>query len=286
MLTSAKKKPNEKRDEYVLGTDAAETERLGLQHRLWSASAHALWEQAGIQPGLTVLDLGCGPGHATLDLAQIVGPKGHVIGVDESATFLKQLADQATARRLTNISRVLGDVQDLPAALPGEVATVDVAYARWVFCFLKKPEDVVKGLAKLVKPGGKVAVQDYFNYEYAFTLAPRSLAFEIVISAIGKSWRDAGGNPDIMGNLPGLFVKHGFRVETLSVSQRIARPGHPLWFWPQSFWDSYLPRLVSNGFLSSSQRSDFETVWQEASKNSAAFCVVPPVFDLIAVREK
>jgi len=146
--TPSSAKPRKPREsEYVLGTDSVESERLGLQHRLWSATAHDLWERANVQPGQTVLDLGCGPGHATLDLAQIVGSKGHVIGIDESASFLKQLADQAQARRLRNISRVLGDVQNLASTLSSERESIDLAYARWVFCFLSKPEEVVKGLA-------------------------------------------------------------------------------------------------------------------------------------------
>lgn len=144
--------------EYVLGTGGDELARLGLQHRLWSAAAHDLWERAKVQPGQTVLDLGCGPGHATLDLAQIVGPTGRVIAVDESASFLKALHDQAVARKHHTIERVLCDVQDLESVLEDDAGLIDVAYARWVFCFLSRPEDVVKGLARLIKQIGRAHV--------------------------------------------------------------------------------------------------------------------------------
>ena len=80
-----------------------------------------------------------------------------------------------------NIERVLCDVQDMLAALEDDKGLIDVAYARWVFCFLSRPEEVVKALAALVKPGGRVAVQDYFNYERCLTLAPRREAFTKVI---------------------------------------------------------------------------------------------------------
>ncbi len=154
MTTSAPNhvRPSEPGQDYVLGTGSDESARLGLQHRLWSASTHLLWEKAGVQPGQTVLDLGCGPGYGSLDLAQIVGPTGRVIAVDESATFLKQLHDNAISRKQLHIERVLGDVQDILSVLPGEEGAVDVAYARWVFCFLERPEDVVRGLATLMKP--------------------------------------------------------------------------------------------------------------------------------------
>src|SRR5262245_50101060 len=69
---------------YVLGTHDAELDRLGLQHRIWSEHAFALWERAGIRPGQRVLDVGCGPGYATVDLARLLGPASRIVAIDES----------------------------------------------------------------------------------------------------------------------------------------------------------------------------------------------------------
>jgi len=267
--------------DYVLGTDTDESVRLGLQHRLWSAATHQLWERAGVQPGQTVLDLGCGPGHAAMDLAQIIGPNGRVIAIDESATFLKQLNDMAVARRYRQVERVLGDVQALTECLPGEEGGVDLAYARWVFCFLAQPERVVAGLAKLLKTGGRVAVQDYFNYERSMTLAPRKEAFSKVINAVAASWRARGGDTDIMGKLPAMFIKHGFVIEHMDVVQRIARPGSTLWNWPNSFWQTFTPKLVENHFITAEDKVAFDQVWDEASKDPATFIQLPPVHELV-----
>ena len=263
-----------------------EAVRLGLQHRLWSNAAHNLWIRAGVRPGHKVLDLGCGPGHAALDLAQIVGPKGRVVGIDESAVFLKQLAEQAKGRLLTNIDRVLGDVQHLDTALPGpgHDGMFDYAYARWVFCFLARPEEVVRGLARVLKPGGKLMVHDYFNYE-SMTLGPKRAEFGTVIAAIGRSWREHGGDPDVMGRLPGMLMKAGYRIEHFDVCQRVARPGDGMWHWPDTFWASYLPRLEEMKFITREQRAAFEGAWAEAAADPAAFVLLPPVFEMIAVRE-
>jgi ubiquinone/menaquinone biosynthesis C-methylase UbiE len=272
-------------EQYVLGTGLDEVVRLGLQHRLWSAAAHNLWERAGVQPGITVLDLGCGPGHAAMDLAQIVGPTGRVIAVDESASFLKQLHDQAVARKAHSIERVLGDVQDIATVLADDKGLIDVAYARWVFCFLSRPEDVVKGLASLIRPGGRVAIQDYFNYERCLTLAPRCEAFSKVISAVGAAWRARGGDTDVMAKLPALFLKHGFDIQSIEVVQRIARPGTTLWSWPNSFWQTFVPKLVENGFISAEDHAAFNEAWARGGADPAAFIQLPPVFELIAVRK-
>ncbi|MFM9996700.1 MAG: class I SAM-dependent methyltransferase [Phycisphaerales bacterium] len=285
MSPTASKKPPSKapEPEYVLGVSDQETGRLGLQHRLWSESSHRLWELARIQPGMHVLDVGCGPGYAAVDLAELVGASGRVVGVDESPLFLKQLHDKAAARRLVHIDRVLGDVQQLDTLLAPAHEAFDAAYARWVLCFVPDPESVVRGVAKLLKPGGRFAVQDYFNYE-AMTIAPRRPAFTRVIQAVGKSWRDRGGDPDIIGRFPALCRRHGLVVESMSVNHRVARPGTPIWHWPDSFWASYLPRLVEMGYLTPSDRSAFEAAWSEASTDPDTFMFLPPVYDVVAVK--
>jgi len=269
--------------EYVLGTGIEESVRLGLQHRLWSSSAHDLWERAGIQPGMTVLDVGCGPGHASMDMAQIVGPGGKIIAIDESVVFLKQLNEQAKARKLTNIDRVLGDVQNLDKAIPGNDGLIDMAYARWVFCFLARPEDVINGLARLLKQFGVVAIQDYFSYE-SMTMAPRRDIFTKVVKAIAQSWRDQGGDPDIAARLPGMLRKNGFKVKHIAASERIARPGSTMWHWPASFWSTFLPRLEKLGYITSAEHEEFMAMWTAAGEDKDCFVMLPPVFDLIAIK--
>ncbi|HRJ51019.1 MAG: methyltransferase domain-containing protein [Phycisphaeraceae bacterium] len=269
--------------EYVLGTSAEESVRLGLQHRLWSASAHALWERAGIAPGQTVIDVGCGPGHAAMDLAQIVGTRGRVICVDESASYLHQVSEQARSRRLDNVDRILGDVQELGTLLSGWAGKIDAAYARWVLCFVADPARVIEELARLVRPGGRVAIQDYFNYE-TMSLAPKREEFTRVVQAVGRGFRDRGGDPDIVGRLPEMLHRHGFEVTHLSVNQRVARPIDPIWHWPDSFWRVFVPRLVASGHLDQDAADRFFAVWQEACASRDVFMFLPPVFDVIAVR--
>src|SRR2546428_12890176 len=77
--------------DYVLGTHDDEVARLGLQHRVWRPRALDAWRRAGFTAGQTLLDLGCGPGHATIDLAEIAGPTGRVIAIDRSKRFLDTL---------------------------------------------------------------------------------------------------------------------------------------------------------------------------------------------------
>src|SRR5262245_51610511 len=96
--------------EYVLGTDAVEIERLGLQHRVWRPQVLDAWRRGGLSPGQTALDLGCGPGYAALDLATMVGPSGRVLAADQSRRFLAHLARRAGEEGLANVEIVECDL--------------------------------------------------------------------------------------------------------------------------------------------------------------------------------
>lgn len=102
---------------YVLGTGEDELARLGLQHRLWSDAAHAAWLAAGLAPGQRVLDVGCGPGYAAFDLAQIVGRAGAVLAVDESPGFVAHANEQAARRGLPQLRALVADAHALGRAL-------------------------------------------------------------------------------------------------------------------------------------------------------------------------
>src|SRR4051812_4770727 len=229
--------------QYPLGTDRGELERLHLQHQLWGDAAHALWLRAALGPGSRVLDVGCGPGAASFDLAHLVGAKGQVVGVDESAAFVEYLQREAQARALPQLTASVGDVQKLQG-----LSGFDAAYARWVLCFVPKPGDVVAGAARALKSGGVLLVHDYFNYT-AMTPAPRRESYRRVVELTAKSWRDNGGDPDVVGRLPALLHEHGFVLEHLQVHQRVARRGDSMWHWTDSWWRSYTPKLVKMGYL-------------------------------------
>ena len=88
--------------DYVLGTEDEEVERLGLQHRVWRPRMLDGFARAGIGRGMTVIDVGCGPGYASLDLAEIVGPDGRVLALERSARFLDVLVSRAARLGLAN----------------------------------------------------------------------------------------------------------------------------------------------------------------------------------------
>lgn len=279
-------------DEYVLGTGRDELERLALQHRLWADAAHAAWRLAGITFGQRVLDVGCGPGFAAFELAQLVGHRGAVIGVDESAGFIGYLNAQASARGLTHVRGVVADAQRLPAGTAAassgdlaalEPASFDLAWSRWVLCFVPQPAAVVAGVARLLRPGGRWVLHDYFDYA-SMTTAPRRASHDRVVAATVRSFKARGGDPDICGHLPRLLIEAGFEVQHITMHHRVARRGDTMLQWPLTWWRTYAPKLVAMGELTQPECDELLADLAEIEASPTDFIQCPPVYELMAVR--
>lgn len=266
-------------NEYVLGTQDAELRRLGFQHRLWSRQAAQAWEAAQFRPGQRLLDIGCGPGFATTELAQLVGPDGAVVGVDASERFINYLRARAAAISLPQIDARVGDVQnlDLPAG------AFDGAYARWVLCFVSDPAKVVRGVAAALKPGGVFVIQDYYYYRGA-AICPTRPVVRQVFEAVDQSWRRRGGDPDVGQRLPTMLVEAGFDVQRIDPIVRVARPDTALWDWPATFFANYLPVLVEMNLITPADAEEWNDHWRQRTADPASAFITPPMLNILAVR--
>ncbi len=108
-----------------------------------------------LRPGQLVLDVGCGPGTITADLAQRVAP-GRVMGVDNDSAPLAEARDAAQRDHVYNVSFGLADVynMDYPDA------TFDVVHAHQVLQHLAEPVAALREMRRVCKPGGVVAARD------------------------------------------------------------------------------------------------------------------------------
>lgn len=267
--------------EYVLGTGKDELARLALQNRLWSDAAVDAWRRAQLHIGQRVLDVGCGPGYASFDMANLVTPTGHVVGIDESQTFVDDANEMARARRVEHFDARCGDVQRLGETLDAD-EIFDFAYARWVLCFVPDPAAVVAGIAKALRPGGRLVVHDYFNYG-SMTMAPRRRSHDLAVEATMRSWRAHGGDPDVGQKLPGLFAEHGLRLDDVRAHVRVARGDQSMFAWPDTWWRTFAPKLVEMGEMS---QADCDELIHDLERIAAGegFLQCPPVYEFVATR--
>ena len=265
--------------DYVLGTHTEEIERLGLQHRAWRQRALDAWRSAGIGPGQTVLDVGCGPGYASLDLAHLVGPSGRVVAIDKSERFLSTLDATCREYRIHNISAHLADLD--AGEFPDVIA--DRAWCRWVLAFVKDPRTVLARMAAAIAPGGAIVLHEYFDYA-TWRGAPRCSELEEFVSAVMASWRDNGGEPDIALWLPRWLEELGFELRSARPIVDVVEPDQLSWAWLASFVEVGRRRLVDLGYLSPGRA---ESIWQAFATLQAtpgARMITPGVLEIVATR--
>ena len=271
--------PDAGETDYVLGTHDEEVARLGLQHRVWRPAASECWRRAGITIGSRVLDVGCGPGYATVDLAEIVGPSGEVFAVERSARFLEVARRACAARGLTQVRFREADViEDEIGAL-----NFDFAWCRWVASFVASPARLIANIAGALRRGGVAIFHEYSHYE-TFQFAPRRPALEMFSDKVTASWRGAGGEPNVAVEFPVLL--HDAGLEIVEVQPRILTisPSSYVWQWPASFIEINLDRLRELGHATEEWTESVRREFKEAEADPRTLFTTPLFLEIIARR--
>jgi SAM-dependent methyltransferase len=140
---------------YVLATGEAAAHRLRLLHGLYGEGTRRLLLDAGLRRGMLAADLGCGVGMVTGLLSKLVGPEGHVVGIDASAAQLAHARGQMYGC-CRNIRFV--EASALDTGLPPE--SFDLVYCRFLLIHLPEPERALAEMRALLKPGGILVCED------------------------------------------------------------------------------------------------------------------------------
>jgi SAM-dependent methyltransferase len=114
------------------------------------------WVHGRVEPGQSVLDLGCGAGTDLLIAAQMVGPEGRVIGIDMTESMLARARESAAAMDLHNVEVH----QSLIESLPVEDASVDVVISNGVIDLVPDKDAVFGEIDRVLRPGGRLQIAD------------------------------------------------------------------------------------------------------------------------------
>jgi SAM-dependent methyltransferase len=226
--------------------------------------------------GSKVVDFGAGPGHATIDAADIVGPGGTVIALERSPHFLN-FARQAIKRRAA------GWVQVIECDLiedPVECNDADIAWCRWVASFVARPETLVEKLFGTLRVGGKAVLHEYQQYSTWRTI-PASSQLDSFVTEVMASWRASGGEPDIVSSLLPLMTDIGFKVREVRPLIFTVPPSHFAWQWPAAFVSTNAARLVELGRVSQEWADAVERDFTALTANPNAILVTPLVMEII-----
>jgi len=268
---------NPRNVDYVLGTHDEELQRLGLQHAVWRSAVWDCWQRGGITVGSRVLDVGAGPGFATIDLAELVGAGGEVAAIERSSRFMQAAQAACKARGLRHVQFYELDLMSDPLPLNG----FDAAWMRWVACFVPSPATLVKKIAGCLRPGGTFIIHEYANYA-AWRLAPRNLLIEEFAQHVMASWCDAGGEPDIALALPSWLADNGFQIRSATPRIYCIRPSDHMWRWPAEFLKTNLNRMLELGRVDDEWVSAVRREFAQIEANPHSLMITPLVLEIIA----
>ncbi len=138
---------------YLLGHADSELRRLDLQGLLYHDVTRRALMDAGVAPGMRVLDVGCGTGDVSMVAAEIVGPDGSVLGVDRGEPALRAARAKADRLGLSHADFQAREIAELDPS-----AAFDALVGRFVLMHQPRPAEVLRAAAGAVRPGGVVVM--------------------------------------------------------------------------------------------------------------------------------
>jgi ubiquinone/menaquinone biosynthesis C-methylase UbiE len=141
--------------QYVIAGGGAGWRRLILLARTMAPTTRAHLVDVGVREGMSCIDVGCGGGHVTQMLAEMVGPTGRVVGIDFDPVKLAAATADADAAGLRNVEFRVTDVLQWR-----ESSTYDVVYGRFILSHLPECDRVLSSMREALRPGGVVVLED------------------------------------------------------------------------------------------------------------------------------
>ena len=187
-----------------MGHSATELERLKAQAGYLRSITESIWRAAGIGPGMRVLDVGCGVGDTTFLTADLVGPDGHVVGLDRSVDAIGTARQRAATDGRRNVEFVEGDfgASGLPAA------AFDAVVGRFVLVHQPDIVTAPRSLRPRLRAGGVFAFHE-LELEFRSISDPSSELVGRVFSWISGACRLAGMRMNAVSQMPRYFQEAG-----------------------------------------------------------------------------
>jgi SAM-dependent methyltransferase len=214
------------RGEYIFENRAAENERLLAQGKILDPLTRRVLLEAGLAPGMRVLDLGSGAGNVAMIAADLVGPSGAVVGVERDPEAVDRARRLISETGPANIEYRVGDVQ----TLEGVEAGFDAVTGRLILMYLADPAGALRQAAARARPGGVICMHEAdFTPPYA---SPPTPLWQQVRAWFLETLAKAGAEPRM-----GLSLFTAYRAAGLPDPQLILEtfvaggPQAPAWGW-------------------------------------------------------
>jgi ubiquinone/menaquinone biosynthesis C-methylase UbiE len=232
-----------------------------------------------IKPSLKILDVGCGPGTISVDLASRV-PQGFVYAIDPSAEVIEKAKKHAEEKGITNIRFETGDIFNWKGLESVEEGSFDVVHTHQVLQHLKDPLGALKEMKRLTKPGGIVAVRetDYQSFTWYPEVDGMREWSDLYITVAKKLECD----PNIGRRLHAIAMEAGFDrndIETSGSMWVYSTPSEMAWWcglWAErTLHSNFKDNSIAFGLATQEDLEKVANTWRELEKKKDAWFSVP-----------
>ena len=242
-----------------------------LKSHTWRTIANsAAYLSPRLAPGLSLLDIGCGPGTITVEFADRLA-QGKVVGLDAAAEVIAR-ADSEFRR--PNLEFTVGDAY----ALPFDDDTFDIVHAHQTVQHVADPVAVLREMRRVAKPGGIVAARDV---DYAGTIwFPQLPALDAWLDLYERVHRSNGGEPDAGRRLKAWALEAGFAEVTTSASVWNFSDAVDREWWG-SMWEArvlqsaFAGDAAAKGFATQEQLATISRAWREWADSETGWLAMP-----------
>jgi ubiquinone/menaquinone biosynthesis C-methylase UbiE len=222
---------------------STEQERLIAQSSVIDRKMARVLAEAGLQPGMRVLDLGAGVGDVSLLAARLVSPTGEVVGVEVDPGRVAAARQRVTDAGIANVRIECGDVRWLEA-IEGDF---DAVIGRLILMYLPNPVATVRCAAERVRPGGIVLFQEG-QFEWAPSSRPIAPLFEQAVDWWVQTTIRVGTEPHMGMKLFETFRAAGLPAPDLRFESVISSGEDPAFFdWVAGVVRGILPLMERFG---------------------------------------
>jgi len=257
------------RSHYVIRGGLEGRERLRLLARVMQPTTLSLFERIGLRAGAACLDVGCGGGDVTLDIARAVGADGRVVGIDIDDTKLDIARAEAQELGIANVEFRLSDASQREG-----VPEYDVVYARFLLTHLADPRSALANMWRVLRSGGVLVVEDidfsgYFSY-------PDNAAFRRYLALYSESVVRRGGDPNIGPRLPVLLAETGCERIEMNVVQPAGMTGDAKLLGPLTM-ENIAEAVLAEGLAEQDEIDRIVAEFYDFARNPRTVLSVPRV---------
>jgi SAM-dependent methyltransferase len=261
---------------YIIRGGIEGRERLRVLSRVMQPTTLQLFERAGIGEGMRCLDVGCGGGDVSFDLARLVGIKGAVLGTDIDDTKLDSARAEARERGITNVEFRIAD-----ATNETNPADFDAVYARFLLTHLPDPARALSGMFFALRPGGTLIVEDIdFTGSFCY---PSNAAYQAYVDLYAQSVMRRGGDPNIGPRLPGMLAAAGCQFVEMNVVQPASLTGEAKLITPLTM-ENIADAVIDEGLADRAQVDGVVQELYDLARDSVTVMSVPRIVQAWGLR--